>query len=241
MLLEICSNSYRSAIHAEIAGANRIELCSELAVGGITPSFGLIKKVTETLKIPVFVLIRPRSGNFTYSDDEFEIMKTDILQCKALGCRGIVSGVLNKNNTVDIERTKALIELSKPLPFTFHRAFDWVENPQEALQQLIDIGVDRVLTSGQETTAEKGVELLEKLKEKANSRLIILPGSGINAANAIVFKNLGFKEIHCSASTIKRVIETPKISMNSNTFFDECILAYSDLEKISKIRKVLNS
>lgn len=241
MLLEICSNSYRSAIHAEKAGANRIELCSELAVGGITPSFGLIKKVTETLKIPVFVLIRPRSGNFTYSDDEFEIMKADILQCKALGCRGIVSGVLNKNNTLDVERTKALIELSKPLAFTFHRAFDWVEDPHEALQELVDLGVDRVLTSGQETTAEKGVELLGKLKEKANNRLTILPGSGINAENAIMFKNLGFKEIHCSASTINRVIEPPKISMNSDTFFDECVVAYSDLEKISKIRKVLDS
>jgi len=239
MLLEICANSYRSAIHAENAGANRIELCSELAIGGITPSFGLLKKVTETLKIPMFVLIRPRSGNFTYSDDEFEIMKNDILQCKKLGCNGIVSGILNEDNTIDIERTKALIELAKPLPFTFHRAFDWVKNPLKAIEQLEDLGIDRVLTSGQETSALKGIELLKQLNEKARSKVTILPGGGINAENAIEFKNAGFSEIHCSASTLKQVIETPKIPMNSASFFDERIEAFSDTEKISKIVKTI--
>lgn len=239
MLLEICANSYRSAIHADSAGANRIELCSELAIGGITPSFGLVKKVTEILKIPVFVLIRPRSGNFTYSDDEFDIMKYNILQCKALGCSGIVSGILNEDKTIDIERTKELIELAKPLPFTFHRAFDWVKNPLEAIEQLVDLGVDRILTSGQETSAEKGIELLKQLKEKAKNRIIILPGSGINVNNALVFKEAGFSEIHCSASTLKQVIETPKISMNSASFFDERFEAYSDTEKISNILKVI--
>ncbi|MFD1161712.1 copper homeostasis protein CutC [Hwangdonia seohaensis] len=235
MLLEICANSYRSAIHAENAGANRIELCSELAIGGITPSFGLIKKVTETLKIPVFVLIRPRSGNFTYSDDEFEIMKSDILQCKALGCSGIVSGVLNKNNTIDVVRTKILMDLAKPLPFTFHRAFDWVENPLEALGQLADLGVDRVLTSGQETAANKGLELLKQLKEKAENKIGILPGGGINAENALLFKEAGFNEIHCSATTIKQVIETPKISMHSASFFDERTISFSDETRIANI------
>ncbi|PIA81635.1 copper homeostasis protein CutC [Gaetbulibacter sp. 4G1] len=240
MLLEICANSYRSAKCAEKAGAHRIELCSELAIGGITPSFGLIKKVIDTLKIPVFVLIRPRSGNFTFSDDEFDIMKNDIEQCKILGCHGIVSGVLNKNNTIDVERTKALIDLAKPLPFTFHRAFDWVENPHEAIKQLLDLGAERVLTSGQETTAEKGIELLEELKENTNNKIIILPGGGINAENASMFKGAGFNEIHCSASTRNLVIETPKIPMNSASFFDERIEAFSDSEKISKIIKALN-
>lgn len=239
MQLEICANSYQSVINAQKAGADRIELCSELAVGGITPSFGLIKKATETLKIPVFVLIRPRSGNFTYSEDEFDIMKQDILQCKALGCSGIVSGILYKNNTIDIERTKALIDLAKPLPFTFHRAFDWVENPHEAIKQLLDLGAERVLTSGQKTTAEKGIELLKQLKELTNNSMTILPGGGINAENAILFKDAGFIEIHCSASTIKQVIETPKIPMNSTAFFDENIIAFSDTEKISKIKKII--
>lgn len=235
MLVEICANSYRSAIHAENARASRIELCSELAVGGITPSFGLIKKVTETLKIPVFVLIRPRSGNFTYSDDEFEIMKSDIAQCKALGCHGVVSGVLNENNTIDIERTKVLVELAKPMAFTFHRAFDWVVNPVEALEELVSLGANRVLTSGQETNAEKGLRLLKQLKKQAENRIIILPGSGINAENANAFKAAGFTEIHCSATTIKPVIETPKVSMQSLAFFDETTEAFSDSEKISQI------
>lgn len=239
MLLEICANSYRSAIHAQSAGANRIELCSELAIGGITSSFGLIQKVTESLKIPVFVLIRPRSGNFTYSDDEFEIMKYNILQCKALGCSGIVSGILNEDNTVDIDRTKALIELAKPLPFTFHRAFDWVKNPLQAITQLADLGVDRVLTSGQAKSAKEGIELLKQLKEKSKNRITILPGSGINVNNALVFKNAGFSEIHCSATTLKQVIETPKISMNSASFFDERMESYSDTEKISNILKTI--
>ncbi len=240
MLLEICANSYRSAISAENAGAHRIELCSELAIGGITPSFGLIKKVMETLKIPVFVLVRPRSGNFTYSDDEFDIMKKDIEQSKALGCHGIVSGVLNENNTIDIERTKALIDLAKPLPFTFHRAFDWVEGPHKAIKQLLELGAERVLTSGQRATAEKGIELLKKLKEKTNNSIVILPGGGINADNVRLFKREGFDEIHCSASTRDLVIETPKIPMNSASFFDERIESFSDTEKISKIIKILN-
>lgn len=239
MLLEICANSYRSAMHAENAGAHRIELCSELAVGGITPSFGLIKKVTETLKIPIFVLIRPRSGNFSYSDDEFEIMKSDILQCKAMGCDGIVSGILNTDNTIDTERTKALIELAKPLPFTFHRAFDWVKNPAEALAQLRDLGADRVLTSGQEASALKGIELLKLLKKKAANKITVLPGGGINADNAIVFKEAGFNEIHCSASTKIKVLETPRIPMNSASFFDERIITFSDLKNISNIVKAI--
>ena len=164
MNLEICTNSYQSAINAEKAGAQRIELCSELAVGGITPSYGLIKQVVNTLQIPVHVLIRPRSGNFTYSDDEFNIMKQDIQLCKELGCQGIVSGILNIDNTIDIERTQELAILIKPLSFTFHRAFDWVINPFEALKVLNNLGVDRILTSGQNTSAEKGVERLKELK-----------------------------------------------------------------------------
>ncbi|QFZ54254.1 copper homeostasis protein CutC [Oceanihabitans sp. IOP_32] len=235
MKVEICANSYRSAINAEKSGAHRIELCAELAVGGITPSFGLIKKVITTLKIPVFVLIRPRSGNFTYSDDEFEIMKSDIAQCKALGCHGVVSGVLNKNNTIDVERTKVLVELAKPMAFTFHRAFDWVITPEDALEELASLGVNRVLTSGQETSALLGLDLLTQLNERAKNRIIILPGGGIHAENAKAFKTAGFNEIHCSATTIKPVIETPKVSMQSLAFFDETTEAFSDSEKISQI------
>ncbi len=163
MKLEICAGNYQSALNAQIAGAHRIELCSELAVGGLSPSFELLKQVLEIVTIPVFVLIRPRSGNFNYSKDEFEIMKHDILQCKSLGCAGIVSGVLNEDDTIDITRTQELIALSEPLPFTFHRAFDCTQNPIDELLKLMHLNVERVLTSGQENSAEEGIILLKKL------------------------------------------------------------------------------
>lgn len=204
MKLEICANSYQSAKNACDAGAHRIELCQELSVGGITPSYGLLKKVIEELDIPVFVLIRPRSGNFVYSDDEFQIMKNDIQLCKDLGCKGIVSGVLKPDNTLDKERTKVLIDLAKPLPFTFHRAFDEVKNPKEVLLQLIELGADRVLTSGQKTTAEECLDLLKELNVLAENRITILAGGGITSKNANLFKEAGLTEIHASASSTKK-------------------------------------
>jgi len=225
MKLEICANSYQSAINAQEAGAHRIELCQELSIGGITPSYGLLKQVTDTLSIPVFVLIRPRSGNFVYTDEEFDIMKQNIQLCKHLGCTGIVSGILKNDNTIDIERTKELIELSRPLAFTFHRAFDCVSNPSEALEQLIDLGVDRVLTSGLETSAEKGLNVLKQLQEQANGRITILAGGGINSDNAKLFKEAGLHEIHASASS----------TIKSDGFLFSVPITYSDTKKIKAI------
>ena len=225
MLLEICANSYQSAKNAQEAGAYRVELCQELSVGGMTPSYGLLKQVTDTLSIPVFVLIRPRSGNFVYTEEEFDIMKQDIQLCKNLGCAGIVSGVLNKNNTIDIERTKELVELTNPLQFTFHRAFDCVKDHKNSLEQLIDLDIDRVLTSGLETSAEKGLKLLKQLQEQANGRITILAGSGITSENAKLFKEAGFKEIHASASS--------KIESDGSLFSTP--LTYSDPKKIKAI------
>lgn len=227
MVLEICANSYKSAINAEKAGAHRIELCSELSIGGITPSYGLLKKVMHSLSIPVQVLIRPRSGGFSYSKAEFEIMKENILQCKALGCAGIVSGVLHKDNTIDLERTKELIKLSSPMSFTFHRAFDVVSKPKESLVELIKIGVDRLLTSGQKDKAEDGTELLIELQKTAQNKLIILPGSGINLENCMLFKNAGFTEIHTSASK--------EIKGNSYSYFGNKPQTVSDIKTIKKI------
>lgn len=200
MLLEICANSYQSALNAQLAGAHRIELCQELAVGGITPSYGLIEKVIRNVTIPVFVLIRPRSGNFVFSDAEFDIMKKDIQICKELGCQGIVSGILNTDFSIDIKRTKTLVELSRPLEFTFHRAFDEVENPEVALAQLIDLGVERILTSGQAKTAEQGIKLIERFHHKAKELVSIMAGAGVNATNASKFMEIGLTEIHSSAS-----------------------------------------
>jgi len=240
MKLEICTSNYQSAINAQIAGANRIELCSELAVGGITPSYGLLKQVMEIIKIPVYVLIRPRSGNFTYSDEEFKIMKHDIQLCKDLGCKGIVSGVLNTDNSIDMERTTQLVELSSPLKFTFHRAFDWTPNPYEAMEQLIEINVNRILTSGQQSSAEKGIFVLQQLKKLANGRITILPAGGINSENILAFKGGGFEEIHCSATVTQPTNKAPKVPMNSQQLFDETISSFSDVDLIISILKRLH-
>ena len=225
MILEICANSYQSAENAQEAGAHRIELCQELEVGGITPSYGLIKYVIQNLEIPVFVLIRPRGGNFVYSDTEFNIMKNDIILCKDLGCHGIVSGVLNSDKTIDVKRIETLIELSKPLEFTFHRAFDKVANPKEALEQLIDIGAERVLTSGQHQTAELGLNLLKELNVIADGRITILAGGGISRANASKFRACGLKEIHASASS----------KFESDTSLFSSPLTFSDPQRIKAI------
>ena len=241
MILEICASNYQSALNAEIAKANRIELCSELAIGGITPSYGLVKQTIDTLSIPVFILIRPRSGNFTYSEGEFNIMKHNIELFKEMGCSGIVSGVLNKDSTIDIERTKELIELSKPLPFTFHRAFDWTPNPFEALDQLISIGANRVLTSGQGASGEENINLLVELKSKAYNRITILACGGVNSTNSKTFNKHGFSEIHASASTMLKVIEEPKVKMNSEKHFNETLEVVSDVDNIKKIIKAIGS
>jgi len=233
MILEICANSYQSAINAQKAGADRIELCSELSIGGITPSYGVLKKVAEKIHIPVHVLIRPRSGDFCYTNDEFEQMKENIKLCKELGLNGIVSGVLKPDNSIDIERTKELIALSKPLSFTFHRAFDGVKNPIKSLQQLIALKVDRILTSGLKENAKNGIELLKELKEIAKDTLIILPGSGINSKNVQVFIKACFTEIHTSAS---------KIAPNKKCiFFDNTAQTVSDIKTIKEILKVIKN
>lgn len=232
MKLEICANSYQSAINAQKAGADRIELCSELSVGGITPSYGLLKKISEEITIPIHVLIRPRSGNFCYSDDEFNIMKENITLCKELGFNGIVSGVLHTDNSIDIARTKEILELSKPLSFTFHRAFDCVTNPEESLQQLIKLSVDRILTAGLEEKAEDGIDVLIELQKIAKNKLIILPGSGINAKNVVLFKEAGFKEIHTSASKIIA-------QKNKNSYFENYPQTVSDVAIIKEILKAI--
>ena len=231
MILEICANSYQSAVNANIAGAHRIELCSEISVGGTTPSYGLLKKVMANIDIPVHVLIRPRSGNFTYSGKEFDIMKENIGLCKDLGCAGIVSGVLHEDNSIDIKRTSELIELSKPMSFTFHRAFDVVSKPKEALLKLLNLGVDRLLTSGQQEKAEDGIDLLIELQKLAKNKLTILPGSGINSENCIHFKNAGFTEIHSSASKI--------ISRNTHSYFGNTPQTISDIDTIKNILNVI--
>ena len=196
MIIEVCAESYEYAVKAEKAGADRIELCKDLHLDGLTPDYETAKRTIDSLNIPVFILIRPREGDFIYSDEEFELMKQDILKFKEMGCKGIVSGVLNNDKSIDIERTQELVELSKPLEFTFHRAFDIVSSPLNEIENLIRLGVDRVLTSGQKDKAIDGLDLLLKLKNISKNRLVIMPGSGISKNNLKNFEL--FNEIHGS-------------------------------------------
>ena len=240
MIIEICANSFESAQAAELAGANRIELCTELSVGGLTPSHGLIEKVISELNIPAHVFIRPRSGNFTYSNEEFDVMLRDISYCKKLGCAGIVSGFLTTENKIDLEKTKQLIGASEGMEFTFHRAFDWVENPLEELKKLMALKVNRLLFSGQKPTAIEGISLLKELQILSKSKIEIMPGGGINIENAMKFKEANFKSIHFSATTKNQILkQKPKVSMHSEIFFEEGIVATSNKETIQKIIELL--
>ncbi len=239
MLLEICASSLQSALNAQRAGAHRIELCTELGVGGLTPSYGLLQRVMAELTIPVHVLIRPRSGDFTYSDGALAIMKEDIQLCKKLGCAGVVLGVLKENLTVDIEKTKELVKLAKPLSVTFHRAFDWAVDPSVALETLIELGVDRVLSSGQATSAPLGIELLKKLQTQANQRIEILPGGGINETNIRKFKAAGFPTVHTSATEIYKGNGVGAIPMNTPRMLTEGIRIESNLEKIKSLVRLI--
>lgn len=235
MLVEVCANSLESAINAERAGADRIELCSELAVGGITPSYGLLKSIKEMTSLPVHVLIRPRSGDFTYSEAEFSVMLKDIEVCQELGIEGIVSGVLHANFNLDVERTAALMEASQGMKFTFHRAFDWVKDPKKTMETLSDLKVDYVLSSGQRTSAMEGLTLLRELKDLF-PKVTVMPGSGINEGNALSFLEEGFKVVHLSGTKFHQTLASaPPISMNSVSFLNDDKLALSSYETIKAV------
>jgi copper homeostasis protein len=239
MIVEVCANSFESAVNAQKAGADRIELCSELAVGGITPSYGLLKAVRSALTIPVHVLIRPRGGDFSYSDAEFEIMKENVLLCKKIGIDAVVSGVLHPDFTLDVARTQILIEMSGEMKFTFHRAFDWVLSPLEVFMQLDSMGADFVLSSGQQNSALKGIGLLSELNRK-DTRCAIMPGSGITIENAKQFKEKGFRAIHFTGSRFERTLpKSPKISMNATRFLHDEKIAVSHIDTIQEIVKAV--
>ena len=240
--LEICATTIHSAINAERGGAHRIELCDNLWEGGTTPSHASIEKAIEQLSIPVFVLIRPRGGDFTYTDLEFDLMKREIEHCKQLGVGGIVSGVLLPDGAIDKVRTKILMEQSEGLPFTFHRAFDQVPDPISALDDLIELDVDRVLTSVQECTAAKGKALIGDLIKFAQDQLIILPGGGINIDNIESLVKVGCTEFHLSAKEYvqRNSIYPIKVPMNGSADIPEEKLTVSSIEKIRQLRSTLD-
>ncbi|MEM9361279.1 MAG: copper homeostasis protein CutC [Bacteroidota bacterium] len=235
MLVEVCANSLESALNAEKAGADRIELCSELGVGGITPSHGLILEVKKRLKIPVHILIRPRSGHFTYSSFDMEVMKNDIAFCEEIGINGIVSGVLYDDFSPDIEKTAILVQASGAMKFTFHRAFDWVPDPIKTLHQLEGLGVDYILTSGQKASAEKGLNLLEKLHNISNT-CTVMAGGGVRLNTCKVFADLGLKALHLSGTSFNTPLNLKgKIPMNSAKHLNETSIAVTNEETIRQI------
>jgi copper homeostasis protein len=198
-IIEIATSDFLTTKSAVEGGADRIELCANLAEGGTTPSYAHIKKCREAFSIPLFPIIRPRGGDFLYTKDEFEIMKNDIKLCKELGSEGIVIGLLNMDGTIDMTRTSELIELAYPLEVTFHRAFDRCRDPFAALEELIEIGCQRILTSGQKPTVSEGVDLIAELNRKADDRIIILPGSGVRKDNIkMLAEKTGCIEFHSS-------------------------------------------
>lgn len=198
--IEICANSVASCLEAQKGGAYRVELCAGIPEGGTTPSYGEIAVARELLNIELNIIIRPRGGDFLYSDVEHKTMLHDIEIAKKLGVDGVVIGCLKADGTIDMERNRELIAAAEGMSVTFHRAFDMCKNPFESLEQIIALGCDRLLTSGQQPTAIEGISLLSQLVEKAGDRIIIMPGSGVNEDNiAILADKTKAKEFHFSA------------------------------------------
>jgi copper homeostasis protein len=201
MKLEIIGFNIESCLDAQLGGAHRIELCDSPLEGGTTPSLGFVKAAREKLQIELYVMIRPRGGDFFYSDEEFDIMKTDIELFRREGCDGIVTGLLKKDGNIDKKRTAELVKLAYPLGVTFHRAFDRVREPVLALEDVIDTGCERILTSGLHPKAMEGAAVIKEIIHRANERIIIMPGSGVTSKNIIsLAETTGASEFHSSAS-----------------------------------------
>lgn len=227
-IIEICAGSVESVYAARKGGAGRIELCSALSEGGLTPSQGLIEYAVTLTGIETMVLIRPRSGDFHYTRAEYGVMKSDVFAAKARGASGIVAGMLNSDGSIDTCRMKELIEMARPMKVTFHRAFDMCRDPFRALEDIIEMGCERILTSGQAATAFEGTGLIAQLVEQAGGRIIIMPGSGINAGNlAEIARKTGTFEFHLSAGQMvgsrmshrKEAVSMGKVSRDEYGFY----------------------
>ncbi len=220
-ILEVCAFHIESCIIAERAGAARVELCDNPIEGGTTPSYGMIKRTREAISILLYPIIRPRASNYLYSDEEFAVMKEDILLCKELGCDGISVGVQTLDGSIDIERLKRIMEWASPMGVTCNRVFDCAPNPFEALEEIISCGCERILTSGLKSAAPDGFELLSQLTRQANDRIIIMPGAGVNSSNIAKLKeDTGAVEFHSSAR---------KAAVNPVTFLNMEVSDYGNV------------
>ncbi|MFM9909268.1 MAG: copper homeostasis protein CutC [Chitinophagaceae bacterium] len=208
--LEVCAFNIQSCIIAERVGAVRAELCDNPVEGGTTPSFGAIKQAREKISIELYPIIRPRAGNYFYDDEEFSIMQKDILLCKELGCDGISVGIQLLNGSIDIERMKRIVEWAYPLGVTCNRVFDAAPDPFKALEEIIECGCERVLTSGQQSAAPEAIELLTKLVEQSSNRIVIMPGAGVRSSNIEQLIRTGAREFHTSARRIIPNVVTHK-------------------------------
>jgi copper homeostasis protein len=241
--LEICVETIDSARAAEKGGAHRIELCSALSEGGLTPSFGFLQEACQLLSIPVFPMIRPRGGDFFYSPDEFQIMREDIRQAKAMGVQGVVFGILHADNTIDVERTRELVELARPMSATFHRAFDLAEDLGEALEDVIATGADTILTSGGHAKIVSGIETVNKLFDQAEGRIEIMIGSGINLKNIrTLAESTEIRTFHASLRSIeKSPISLPSrmvgISDEPTTDFIRSVIKEEDVREAVRLLK----
>ncbi|MEO6582866.1 MAG: copper homeostasis protein CutC [Ferruginibacter sp.] len=198
--LEVIAFNIECCKKIEKAGAQRIELCANPLEGGTTPSYGFIKTARQKVSIQLFPIIRPRGGDFFYTADEFAIIKNDVIFCKEAGCDGVVIGILNADGSVDKKRCQVLVDMAYPMEVTFHRAFDRAADPFKALEDIIEVGCSRILTSGQQATAMQGITLLENLVKKADERIIIMLGSGVRSTNIIELAvQTGAVEFHTSA------------------------------------------
>ncbi|HEY1009211.1 MAG: copper homeostasis protein CutC [Daejeonella sp.] len=236
--LEICAGSLASVSAAADGGADRIELCDNLSEGGTTPSYGMIKTCISLFNIPVFPIIRPRGGDFVYSRNEFEVMKQDVACCAESGCPGVVFGILKADGSIDTERCEELMALAGTMQVTFHRAFDRCNDLLQGLEDVIDLGFSRILTSGGEASAEDGIPLLAKLIKKARKRIIIMPGSGITTANLPrIIEETGAIEFHSTAKS--KMTEAP-VDMIQNSVGDQYPYQ-TDIEKVKLMRQILRA
>ncbi|RZM18019.1 MAG: copper homeostasis protein CutC [Pedobacter sp.] len=221
MILEVIAFNIQSCITIEASGAHRIELCDNPGEGGTTPSYGFIKAAREKTTIDLYPIIRPRGGDFLYSEDEFEMMKADISICKELGCDGVVIGMLNPDGSIDKIRSSKLVQLAYPMGVTFHRAFDRANDLQKALEDVIEIGCERILSSGGFPDVLQGMETLEELVTLAANRIIMMPGSGVRSTNiAQLAAKTGAIEFHTSARktiTGNMVFNSPAMNENLQT------------------------
>ena len=243
--LEICVDSIESAMNAQLAGADRIELCDNLLEGGTTPSFGTIISARNNLDISLHVIIRPRGGDFLYSDSEYDIMRRDIDICGEYGVDGIVIGILTQDGNIDIERTAKLVEYSIPMSVTFHRAFDMCADPLKGIEDIINAGAHRLLTSGQKNKTVDGVELIRNLINISSGRIIIMPGGGIDDLNiASVAKLTGASEFHLTGrKTIQSgmTFKKQEVTMSGLAGYDEYSRKVTDTDMIKRIVDLLKA